>query len=180
MPTQPPPLQRRQYVIFIDRPPEAVFAFHASLKNHARLCPPEQQEEIVGDADARLSQGARVTFRARHGGLRHTLVAEITEWDPPHGFTDRQVKGPFAVWVHRHKFAPFQTGTLMTDLIEYAVPAGPLGLLVERLWLGEHLDRFFNHRQAEAKRLLEQIGRIRGRDEKANRPDPGGSLSEAA
>lgn len=176
MPT--PPLQRRQYTIFIDRPPEAVCAFHANLKNHSRLCPPDQQEEIIAGGDDPLCEGAKVTFRARHGGLRHTLESEITEWDPPHGFTDRQVKGPFAAWIHRHKFVPFQTGTLMTDTIEYAVPAGPLGLLVEKLWLGEHLDRFFNHRQAEAKRLLEQIGRIRGRDEKANRPD--GSLSEAA
>lgn len=156
-------LLRRQYTIFIDRPPEAVFSFHANLKNHPRTCPPDQREEVIAGLETPLENGARVTFRARHGGIWRTLEAEIADWNPPHGFTSRQVSGPFAVWIHRHKFTEFQTGTLMSDQIEYAIPAGPLGLLAERLWLGEHLDRFFAYRQKEAKRLLEQVGRIKGR-----------------
>jgi ligand-binding SRPBCC domain-containing protein len=158
----PGPVQRR-YQIFIDRPPQAVFDFHTNLKNHARICPPEMPEEVVSGLDSPLGEGARVTFRAKHGGVWRTLEAEIVEWDPPRGFTDRQVNGPFALWVHRHKFAPFQTGTLMTDQVEYTLPAGPLGALAEKLWLGAHLDAFFNHRQNEAKRLLEQVTRIKGR-----------------
>lgn len=159
----PPILIRRQWQIFIDRPVEAVWDFHVDLKNHPRTCPPNEKEEILEGTDTPLANGARVTFRARHGGAWRTLTAEISDWNPPHGFTGRQISGPFASWTHRHRFAPFQTGTLMTDQIEYAVPAGPLGLIADRLWLAAHLDRFFNYRQKEAKRLLEQVGRIKGR-----------------
>lgn len=155
---------RKQYQIFIDRPVEAVFAFHVNLKNHPRTCPPDQMEEIVSGGDTPLEEGSRVTFRAKHGALWRTLEAEICDWNPPSGFTSRQVKGPFGTWIHRHRFVPFQTGTLMTDSIEYTVPAGPLGALLNKVWLGTHLDEFFRFRQNEAKRLLEQVGRIKGRE----------------
>ena len=158
-----PIVLRRQYQIFIDRPPEAVFAFQTNLRNHTRTSPPENGEEILSPLDTVLDHGVCVTFRAKHGGAWQTLVSQIVEWNPPFGFTDRQVSGPFAAWTHRHKFVAFQTGTLMTDQIEYAPPAGPLGALADKLWLGKHLDDFFNHRQKEAKRLLEQVGRIKGR-----------------
>lgn len=157
-------LTRKQFQIFIDRPPEAVFAFHASLRNHVRISPPDQHEEILTPLDIELGLGVRVQFRARHGGLVWTLESEIIEWDPPQGFTDRQVSGPFGSWIHRHRFTPFQTGTLLADTIEYSAPAGPLGALADRLWLGKHLDEFFRYRQQEAKRLLEQVGRIKGRE----------------
>ncbi len=157
-------MTRRQYQIYIDRPPEAVWAFHTNLSNHRRISPPEQDEQVVEGLDAPLDLGARVVFRARHGGLFHTLEAEIAEWDPPFLFVSRQVRGPFESWTHRHKFDPFQQGTLMTDQIEYEAPYGLLALPVDRFWLGKHLDRLFAYRQKEAKRLLEQVGRIKGRD----------------
>lgn len=156
-------VQRRQYQIFIDRAPQAVFEFQANLKNHPRISPPDGREEVVSPLDTELSLGVRVSFRARHGGVWHALESEIVEWNPPYGFVDRQVSGPFASWSHRHRFVAFQAGTLMTDQIEYTPPAGPLGALAERLWLGKHMDEFFNYRQAEAKRILEQITRIKGR-----------------
>ena len=112
-----PPPNRRQYQIFIARPPEDVFAFHADLRNHPRTSPSQQREQVIRGADAPLREGARVAFRARHGGLWRTLEAEIIDWDPPRGFTSRQVCGPFAAWTHRHQFKPFQSGTLLTDQV---------------------------------------------------------------
>lgn len=153
---------RRQYQIYIERPVEVVFAFHTDLGNHVRIAPEDAPEEVVSGADTVLQLGACVTFRARHGAIWRTLTAKITEWSPPDGFVDEQIEGPFASWVHRHRFVPFQNGTLMTDILEYEVGSGPLGALAERVWLGKHLDHFFRYRQNEAKRLLERIGRIKG------------------
>lgn len=150
-----PPI-RRQFQIHIDRPPETVFAFVTDLANHPRTSPPEQNEQVLQGWGAPLGRGTRIVFRARHGLIYHTLEAEIAEFDPPALLVDRQIKGPFAAWTHRHRFAPFQQGTLMTDQIEYVPPYGPLGLLVDRLWLGRHLDRFFQYRQQATKRYLEQ------------------------
>ena len=156
----PPVLQRRQYQIFIDRIPEAVFAFHTNLKNQARIDPPDQPEEIIGVPIHAIGEGSRVTFRLAVG----TLYAEFVEWTPPYGYALRQIEGPFTHWQHRRKFTLFQGGTLMTDQLEYGLPAGPLGLLIDKVYLGTQIDKLFNYRHAEAKRLIERIGRIKGRD----------------
>ncbi len=170
-------LIRRHYQIFIDRAPDAVFAFFADPRNHARISPSGQEEELRletiagtdgGEAGTGLfTDGARATLRAS-GALARPMTVEVGEWNPPHGFILRQAasggNGAFTAWAHRRKLTPFQTGTLLRDEIEYAVAAGPLGALADKAFLGARLDKAFHHRQAEAKRLLERIGRIKGRD----------------
>ena len=153
---------RRQYQIYIERPVEAVFVFHADLKNHARLSSPEMPEEIIAGLDTPRAVGACITYRTRQGATARQQTCKLIQWDPPHGFAEEQVNGPFASWVHRRRFTAFQSGTLMADLIEYEPGAGPLGAIAERLWLGKHLDTAFRHRQNEAKRIMEQVGRIKG------------------
>ena len=150
------PPTRRHYQIYIDRPPEAVFAFHADLSNHPRTSPPQMREQVLKGLEEPLGEGARVVFRARHAGRWQRLEAEIVQWDPPVSFVSRQVRGPFRAWTHRHAFRPFQSGTLLTDQIEYQLPYGILGRLADQLWVGPHLDRFFAYRQSAAKIFLEQ------------------------
>lgn len=156
---------RRQYQIFIDRPPQAVFDFFTSRKNHARICPEGWDEEVLGDVETPLSQGAQMTVQTkRAGSASRPMTTEISEWNPPHGWSEKQIVGPFVSYSHKCKCTAFQTGTLLTDTIEYAPPAGgPLGKLADKIYLGKRLDTFFNGRHKEAKRLLEQIGRIKGR-----------------
>ena len=151
-----PTTTRRHYQLYIDRPPEVVFAFHADLANHPRTSPPRTREQVVQGLGEPLREGARVVFRARHGGRWRRLEAEIVEWNPPASFVSRQVRGPFRTWTHRHAFRPFQRGTLLTDQIEYRLPYGLLGRIADRLWIGKHLDRFFAYRQNAAKIFLEQ------------------------
>ena len=151
---------RKQYQIFVDRPPQAVFDFYQSLKSYARILPDEQ--EIANEAETSLREDGILRLRWKQG-LWRTVHLQIIEWNPPVGFTEKQSDGPFATFLHRHKFTAFQSGTLMSDQIEYTVAAGPFGLLQEKMYLGAHLDTLMNHRQAEAKRLLETVTRIKGR-----------------
>ena len=105
---------RRQYQIFIDRPPQAVFDFFASRKNHARICPEGMDEQVLGDVETPLSQGAQMTVQTqRASSASRTMTTEIGEWNPPHGWSEKQIVGPFAQWTHRRKFTVFQTGTLL-------------------------------------------------------------------
>ena len=158
-------LQRRQYQVFIDRPPQDVFDFHSRLRNYARISPAEQQEALlVGDSEIYLETGTNTQWRLRLGGRWQTVETQICEWNSPLGFTERQVVGPFAEFFHRRKFTTFQTGTLMTDTVEYA-PLGALGALADRLWMGRFFDTLFAHRHREAKRLLELLTHIRGTGE---------------
>lgn len=152
---------RRQYQIYIERPVEVVFAFHADLANHARLAPDDSPfEELASGTGTTLEVGACVAFRMRHGARWRTMIRKVTVWTPPDGFAEEQIEGPYARWVHQHRFTPFQNGTLMADILEYEV--GPLGALTERMGLGKRIDEHFRHRQSAAKSLLERLGRIKG------------------
>ncbi len=168
MPSPPAALQRKQYQLFIDRNPEAAFAFLVNAQNHARLCPEGMPEEILSGANAELSEGSRLVMRAKRTDLaltiERTLIFEVAEFAPPLGYALRQVEGPFAAWIHRRKLTPFTGGTLLADQIEYVLPGNPFAALATRSFVGANMDRYYQHYQAEAKRLLERIGRIKGRD----------------
>ena len=112
---------RRQFQIFIDRPPQAVFDFHANPRNLARISPPEAKEKIVlwpgwsaSESDELpengLGLGATWGFTTRRGSFGVVeLVANmeviVTEWNPPHGWAERQAKGPFASWTLLEPYA---------------------------------------------------------------------------
>ncbi len=150
-----PSLIRRQYQLFIERPPEAVFAFVTDLANHARVCPDDQKEEATGVAQ---SVGSLVLLR---GGPWGDITASVSEIDEPRQFSLQQVEGPFASWTHRYKCSPYPNGTLLNEQFEYT-PKG-LALAKERLPSAAKLwDDWVRHRQSETKRILERIGRIKG------------------
>jgi ligand-binding SRPBCC domain-containing protein len=155
---------RRQYQLFVDRPPQAVFEFLTTVKNWSRIMPEDDPILLLSGEDVELHTGSRVVYQVKRSGALQTVALEIADWTPPHGFTERQVQGLYVAWTHRHRFAEFQGGTLMTDIVEYLPTSGPLAALQDKLFTGSKLDAYFHHRQQETKRLLELVGRIKGRD----------------
>lgn len=155
-------LIRRQYQIFVDRPPEAVFVFYTTPRNYARISPEDAAFLLAEEPSGELGAGAHLKWRVRVGGIWRALETEIAEWNPSDGFLERQVRGPFAGWMHRRKYSPFQTGTLVSETIEYT-PGGLLGALGDKLGYGAQLDDLFKYRHDEAKRLMETVTRIKGR-----------------
>jgi ligand-binding SRPBCC domain-containing protein len=146
---------RRQYQLFIERPPEAVFAFVADLSNYARICPEDQKEEATGLAQG---VGALVLFR---GGPWGDITATVSEHDEPRLLSFQQVEGPFVSWTHRYKFSVYPNGTLLNEQFEYTLKG--LAIAKEKLPSTAKLwDDWVRHRQSETKRILERIGRIKG------------------
>ena len=149
--------------IEIHAPIERVFDFITDIRNHSRVAPPETQEQLLDAGDFPMRVGTVVRMHARYGGVRWTLASRITVFDPPGPshpdcayFRDEQVHGPFALWQHDHCFASTPTGgTRLTDRFTYAAPFGPLGRLVERLWLNGRMHHLMKFMQATEKRLLE-------------------------
>jgi ligand-binding SRPBCC domain-containing protein len=68
------------------------------------------------------------------------------------------VRGAFAGFTHRHAFEEVAAGTIMTDIFAYRAPLGPLGMLVERLFLSRYLHRLLTARAAFLKRHAERAG----------------------
>ena len=88
-------------------------------------------------------------------GVQFEWKTEIAAWQPPDMFIDRQIKGPYAEWVHRHTFQTIGEGrTLMDDDVTYSLPSQPLGELSHPL-VRKQLERIFSYRQETILKLLQ-------------------------
>jgi uncharacterized protein YbjT (DUF2867 family)/ligand-binding SRPBCC domain-containing protein len=130
---------------FIARPIEDVFAFFASPRNLARITPAGLGFEYLTD-DIEAREGLRIAYRLRPlFGVPVTWHTLIDRFDPPHGFRDIQVKGPYTRWIHEHKFRAVDGGTIVEDHVAYELPLGRAGDVAHGLVQGE-LDQIFRHR----------------------------------
>ena len=74
---------------------------------------------------------------------------EIVHVDAPNRFVDEQRTGPYRIWHHEHFFAALPDGgTEVHDLVTYAPPLGPLGILLNRFLIRPQLEKIFNYREA--------------------------------
>ena len=81
----------------------------------------------------------------------------ITLWEPPHRFVDQQQKGPYRMWIHEHRFAEQEEGTLISDLVHYASPGGPLlEPFLHHLLVGPDVERIFEYRRMKLEQLFKE------------------------
>src|SRR5215469_16595650 len=110
----------------------------------------------AGVTSGLLGPGQRVTWRARHFGIRHRLTSEITAIDPPAYFQDTMIEGPFRSMQHDHTFRTLPSGlTEMADAFHFAAPLPVLGRLAEILVLRSYMQTLLRERNAVLKRLAE-------------------------
>lgn len=154
-----------RYETVLSASPQKVWDFHASPEALARLTPPERcleaasAEGSVGAADGSLPlvDGALHVLRFRLGPIRMEWRARISNVEPPFGFTDTAERSPFRRWRHRHAFLPHQQGCVLVDEIDYELPFGLLGRLVQPL-VRRDIDRLFAFRHRETRKCTEGPG----------------------
>lgn len=138
---------------WIPRPVAEVFPFFADIANLERITPPELRFRFVTQPPIEMRCGALIEFRLALYGLPFGWHTEISHWEPPHRFVDRQLSGPYRQWVHTHEFAAERGGTRMRDHVRYELPLAPLGDVALPL-VRRQLDRIFDFREATIRRLL--------------------------
>jgi ligand-binding SRPBCC domain-containing protein len=141
-------------------PIERCFALSLSVEVHLRGNVHSGEQAVTEAASGRgrtsgiLGFGDRVTWRARHFGVRQRLTSEITEYDAPHAFQDTMRSGAFAFMQHDHFFRRLGPDmTEMRDVFRYAAPFPVLGVLAERLVL----DRYMRELLRERNRVLKEV-----------------------
>lgn len=143
-------LHRRQTV---PKPIDEVFAFYADAHNLARITPSWLGFALRGSSDGdasvpiRMREGLRIHYTVRPLGIPQPWTSEITVWDPPHRFVDEQRRGPYRRWHHMHEFRETDGGTEIRDVVDYALPLGPLGDLAHAILVERQLKAIFDHRE---------------------------------
>ncbi len=70
-------------------------------------------------------------------------------------FEDKQIKGPFKSWCHRHIVCKNGDKAVLRDEIEYEPPLGFVGKLVAPLLITPRLQRLFDYRHAVTRNWCE-------------------------
>jgi ligand-binding SRPBCC domain-containing protein len=144
-------LERAQVV---RRSREEVFAFFARARNLESITPPWLRFEVLTPEPVAMRAGTLIEYRLRLHRLPLRWTSRIEEWEPGAAFVDRQVRGPYRLWHHRHEFAPHADGTVVRDRVDYALPLGVLGEVAGALVVHRDLERIFDFRRAAVARLL--------------------------
>ena len=145
-------LQREQW---IPRPIAEVFAFFADAKNLEAITPSWLGFQILSPEPIAMAPGTLIEYQLRWHRFPMRWVTEIRSWDPPTTFMDVQLRGPYRLWEHTHRFQAVEGGTVMFDLIRYALPFGLLGRMAHAWFVKADLEGIFDFR---AKRVAELLG----------------------
>jgi len=130
----------------IAAPVADVFRWHARTGALERLTPPWSQLKVLG-RDGDIRDGDITTLKMKAGPMPYTWIARHEGYQKNVVFKDRQIKGPFKHWVHRHGFKPGADGVcVMEDRIEYALPFSPISRALAGQWVQKDLEEIFDYR----------------------------------
>ena len=134
-------------------PRERVFAFFANAANLQHITPPELHFRILTPQPVPMQEGILIDYRLRLFGVPLRWQARISRWEPPIGFIDEQVHGPYRVWEHTHRFHDGGQATIIEDVVRYRLPIAPLGDIFHPL-VRLQLERIFRFRQSAVRSYL--------------------------
>lgn len=139
---------------WIPRPVEEVFEFFSSARNLAEITPPFLRFNVLTPEPVQMRAGTLLDYKLRVRGLPIRWRTEIIEWDPPHGFRDIQLRGPYKLWDHSHRFEARDGGTWMEDEVRYELPFGVLGEIARVLMVKRDVEAIFEYRSRKIRELF--------------------------
>jgi ligand-binding SRPBCC domain-containing protein len=143
-------LEREQW---LPQPVDVVFSFFSRPENLQAITPPWLDFRMVETPEL-LAAGSLIRYRLRWRWLPIRWTTEITEWNPPHGFVDREVSGPYALWKHEHWFVSHRGGTMMRDRVTYALPLAWVGRIAYWAVVKRDVEKIFDFRAETMRRLF--------------------------
>jgi ligand-binding SRPBCC domain-containing protein len=109
--------------------------------------------QVLTPGPIEMSVGRLIDYKLRMRGIPVRWQSEITAWEPPVRFVDKQRRGPYRLWIHEHRFAELDNGTVCFDDVRYAVPGGRL---IDRLLVRRDLRKIFDFRHEQLRKTFGQ------------------------
>ncbi len=137
---------KQQQVLPISR--QEAWEFFSTPRNLNDITPADLGFTMTYSSSEKMVEGQIITYRIRIAPLIHVpWVTEIKSVKEPQSFIDNQISGPYTLWHHLHHFEETPEGVLMTDLVHYALPFGPLGSIAHAVFVRRKLEHIFSYRR---------------------------------
>jgi ligand-binding SRPBCC domain-containing protein len=126
--------------------PHEVFPFFERPENLSRITPPWLRFLIQTPSPVEMREGAVIDYTIRWMGIPLRWRTLVTAYRPPEEFVDEQIRGPYSVWRHTHRFETSEGGTRMLDDVLYAIPGGVAGRILHKALIRRQVEAIFDYR----------------------------------
>lgn len=135
---------------------DEAWAFFSDPRNLAQITPRDMNLIPTSPLPDHTYPGMLITYKVKPLlGIPMLWVTEITHVREREFFVDEQRMGPYRIWHHQHHFKAVKGGVEMTDIVDYRVPGGPFGLLLNKIMIGKKVEGIFEYRR---NKLIEMFG----------------------
>jgi len=131
--------------------------FFRSPLNLTKITPDNVQFKVTSPytADTKMYAGMIITYKVTPFlGIELDWMTEITHVQDQQYFVDEQRFGPYALWHHQHHFEAIPGGTRMRDILNYAIPYGPIGRLANKLFVEKQVRKIFEFREEAIRKMF--------------------------
>lgn len=138
---------------FINCSIEQLFDFHLNTHNLTEITPNDIKLDLLTH-NFTPKQSSTLEIVSTKYFIPTYWKIEIEKLERPYILIDKALKSPFKSWIHQHKFEQIDGKTQLIDIIDFEMPFGFLGKIVEPLILKD-LEKMFSFRHEKTKQILE-------------------------
>jgi ligand-binding SRPBCC domain-containing protein len=142
------------YKTHINCTQEELFDFHLDSNNITKITPPDTKVELLSE-DISSYEGKIVKIKTTKFFIPTFWEVKIEKLIEPKILVDVALKSPFKYWKHQHIFIETKNGCELQDIIEYELPLGFVGKLVEP-FITNDIKKMFEYRHIQTKKILEE------------------------
>ena len=127
---------------------EDAWSYFSSPKNLQEITPDDLKFRILTDIlEDKMYSGQIINYIVTPLlNIPMRWTTEIKHVEEGVYFVDEQRFGPYALWHHKHFFKAVDGGVEIMDIVDYALPLGPLGRFAHWLFVRRQLESIFSYR----------------------------------
>ena len=138
---------------------DVAFAWHEKPGAFQRLSPPWKSINVL-EQRGTIHDGDELLLRIKVGPVKINWLARHQNFQAGKQFEDVQVRGPFASWIHNHRFESTNGNSCrLHDQIEYRFPVGKIGAFLAGKRFSHQMKALFEYRHRQTKEDLELFSR---------------------